>query len=223
GEVYVDKHGRIKVQFHWDRLGKYDVNSSCWIRVAQSVAGNGWGAVFHPRVGQEVIVEFVNGDPDQPIVTGALYNGSQLPPYSLPEKSSQSGFKSRSVQKGNANFNELRFEDKPGEEHIYLHAEKLFQMLVEDCVDIVVENNKVEKVTNDVTQDVGKNATLKVGENYTSDTGKVLSLNAGKSIEIKVGGASIQMSSSGEINIKGNKISINGSAIALKAGQISLN
>ncbi|EJG1472908.1 type VI secretion system tip protein TssI/VgrG [Vibrio parahaemolyticus] len=223
GEVYVDKHGRIKVQFHWDRLGKYDVNSSCWIRVAQSVAGNGWGAVFHPRVGQEVIVEFVNGDPDQPIVTGALYNGSQLPPYSLPEKSSQSGFKSRSVQKGNANFNELRFEDKPGEEHIYLHAEKLFQMLVEDCVDIVVENNKVEKVTNDVTQDVGKNAMLKVGENYTSDTGKVLSLSAGKSIEIKVGGASIQMSSSGEINIKGNKISINGSAIALKAGQISLN
>ncbi|MCV6037677.1 hypothetical protein OFP00_31850, partial [Escherichia coli] len=90
---------------------------------------------------------------------------------------------SRSVQKGNANFNELRFEDKPGEEHIYLHAEKLFQMLVEDCVDIVVENNKVEKVTNDVTQDVGKNAMLKVGENYTSDTGKVLSLSAGKSIE----------------------------------------
>ncbi|MCV5388130.1 type VI secretion system tip protein VgrG, partial [Escherichia coli] len=97
-EIYTDKLGRVKVQFHWDRLGKYDVNSSCWIRVAQSVAGNGWGAVFHPRVGQEVIVEFVNGDPDQPIVTGALYNGSQLPPYSLPEKSSQSGFKSRSVQ-----------------------------------------------------------------------------------------------------------------------------
>ncbi|MCV5990174.1 phage baseplate assembly protein V, partial [Escherichia coli] len=88
--------------------------------------------MFHPRVGQEVIVEFVNGDPDQPIVTGSLYNGSQLPPYALPEQSSQSGYKSRSVQKGTSNFNELRFDDKPGEEHIYLHAEKLFQMLVED-------------------------------------------------------------------------------------------
>ncbi|MGY5733615.1 type VI secretion system tip protein TssI/VgrG [Vibrio chemaguriensis] len=223
GEIYIDKHGRIKVQFHWDRVGKYDVNSSCWIRVAQNIAGNGWGSVFHPRVGQEVIVEFVNGDPDQPIVTGSLYNGSQLPPYTLPEQSSQSGYKSRSVQKGTSNFNELRFDDKPGEEHIYLHAEKLFQMLVEDCVDIAVENSKTEKVTNDVNQEIGKNATLKVGKNFSNETGEVLSFNAGKSIEIKVGGASIQMSSSGEINIKGNKISINGSAIALKAGQISLN
>ncbi|MDF5607380.1 type VI secretion system tip protein VgrG, partial [Vibrio parahaemolyticus] len=195
----------------------------CWIRVAQNIAGNGWGSVFHPRVGQEVIVEFVNGDPDQPIVTGSLYNGSQLPPYALPEQSSQSGYKSRSVQKGTSNFNELRFDDKPGEEHIYLHAEKLFQMLVEDCVDIAVENSKTEKVTNDVNQEVGQNASLKVGKNFSNETGEVLSFNAGKSVEIKVGGASIQMSSSGEINIKGNKISINGSAIALKAGQISLN
>ncbi|MDF5696769.1 type VI secretion system tip protein TssI/VgrG, partial [Vibrio parahaemolyticus] len=109
GEISIAQHGRIKVQFHWDRVGKYDVNSSCWIRVAQNIAGNGWGSVFHPRVGQEVIVEFVNGDPDQPIVTGSLYNGSQLPPYALPEQSSQSGYKSRSVQKGTSNFNELRF------------------------------------------------------------------------------------------------------------------
>ncbi len=223
GEVYVDEHGRIKVKFHWDRTGKYDSDSSCWIRVAQSVAGNGWGAVFHPRVGQEVIVEFVNGDPDQPIVTGALYNGSQLPPYQLPEKRSQSGFKSRSVQKDEANFNELRFDDEPGQEHVYLHAEKLFQMRVEDCVDIAVENSKAEKVTNNVTNEVGKDSTLKVGNNYSIDIGKALSINAGKSIEIKVGSASIQMSSSGEINIKGSKIAINGSAIALKAGKISLN
>lgn len=223
GEIYIDKHGRIKVQFHWDRKGKYDVNSSCWIRVAQNIAGNGWGAVFHPRVGQEVIVEFVNGDPDQPIVTGALYNGSQLPPYSLPEQSSQSGYKSRSIQKGASNFNELRFDDKPGEEHIYLHAEKLFQMLVEDNAEISIENCRTEQVTNDSMQTIGKNLSVEVGENYFGDIGKSLALKAGKSIEIKVGGASIEMSSSGEINIKGSKISINGSAIALKAGQISLN
>ncbi|EKO3817941.1 type VI secretion system tip protein VgrG [Vibrio harveyi] len=223
GEIYLDKHGRIKVQFHWDRQGKYDANSSCWIRVAHASAGNGWGSIFHPRVGQEVIVDFVNGDPDQPIVTGSLYNGTQETPYKLPDQASQSGYKSRSVQKEGNNYNELRFEDKPGDEHVYLHAEKLFQMVVEDCADISIENNKKEKVTNELRQEVGKSADLKVGENQSLDVGKALSINAGKSIEIKVGGASIQMSSSGEINIKGNKISINGSAIALKAGQISLN
>lgn len=223
GEVYVDKHGRIKVKFHWDRTGKYDVNSSCWIRVAQSIAGNGWGTVFYPRVGQEVIVEFVNGDPDQPIVTGSLYNGSQLPPYDLPERSSQSGFRSRSLRKGGSNFNELRFDDKPGQEHVYLHAEKLFQMLVEDCMDIVVENNKVEKVANNVTHEVGQDSDLQIGKNYSVDIGKELSIQAGKTIEIKVGSASIQMSSSGDINIKGSKISVNGTAITLKAGRISLN
>ncbi|GLR04985.1 type VI secretion system tip protein TssI/VgrG [Vibrio hyugaensis] len=223
GEIHIDKYGRVKVQFHWDRQGVYDVNSSCWMRVAQTVAGNGWGSTFHPRVGQEVIVDFVNGDPDQPIVTGSLYNGSHATPYSLPEQASQSGYKSRSVQMGSNNFNELRFEDKPGEEHVYLHAEKLFQMLVEDCADITIENNKTEKVTNNVAYEVGQNSKVKVGKNQQTDIGEALSVSAGKSIEIKVGGASIQMSSSGEINIKGNKISINGSTIGLKAGQIFLN
>ncbi len=223
GEVYVDNHGRIKVKFHWDRTGAYDANSSCWVRVAQSIAGNGWGAVFHPRVGQEVVVEFVNGDPDQPIVTGALYNGINFQPYDLPGKSSQSGFKSRSIQKDRSKFNELRFDDKPGEEHVFLHAEKLFQMTVEDCVDIVIENNKAEKVANNATYEVGRDSTSKIGSDYSIDIGESLSITAGKSIEIKVGSASIQMFSSGEINIKGNNISINGTTIALKAGQISLN
>ncbi|WP_217517331.1 type VI secretion system tip protein TssI/VgrG [Vibrio metschnikovii] len=223
GEIYVDKFGRIKVQFHWDREGKYDVNSSCWIRVAQQIAGNGWGSSFLPRVGQEVIVEFINGDPDQPLVTGSLYNGIQNPPFTLPDKKTQSGYRSRSVEQGSDNFNELRFEDKPGEEHIYLHAEKDFQIKVEDSVDVLVENNKNEKIVNNFASEVGQNTTAKIGKNCSIDIGEVLALTAGKSIEIKVGGASIQMSSSGEINIKGKKISINGSMIALKAGQIALN
>lgn len=222
-EIYVDNFGRIKVQFHWDREGKFDVNSSCWIRVAQQIAGNGWGSSFLPRVGQEVIVEFINGDPDQPLVIGSLYNGTQNPPFALPDKKTQSGYRSRSVEQGSENFNELRFEDKPGEEHIYLHAEKDFQMKVEDSVDVLVENNKTEKIINNLISEIGKNTTAKVGKNYSIDIGEVLSLTAGKSIEIKVGGASIQMSSSGEINIKGKKIALNGSMIALKAGQISLN
>ncbi|EOB3567129.1 type VI secretion system tip protein VgrG [Vibrio vulnificus] len=223
GEIYVDKYGRIKVQFHWDREGKFDTTSSCWIRVAQQIAGNGWGSSFLPRVGQEVIVEFINGDPDQPVVTGSLYNGTQAPPFSLPEKKTQSGYRSQSVEKGASNFNELRFEDKPGEEHVYLHAEKNFQMVIEDSADVLVENNKTQKITNNLTEEVGQNVSGKIGKNYSLDIGEVLSLTAGKSIEIKVGGASIQMSSSGEINIKGNKIAINGASIALKAGQISLN
>ncbi|POF55513.1 type VI secretion system tip protein VgrG, partial [Vibrio vulnificus] len=167
---------------------------------------------FLPRVGQEVIVEFINGDPDQPVVTGSLYNGTQAPPFSLPEKKTQSGYRSQSVEKGASNFNELRFEDKPGEEHVYLHAEKNFQMVIEDSADVLVENNKTQKITNNLTEEVGQNVSGKIGKNYSLDIGEVLSLTAGKSIEIKVGGASIQMSSSGEINIKGNKIAINGAS-----------
>lgn len=215
GEVYVDKFGRIKVQFHWDREGKKDAESSCWIRVAQQSAGNGWGSVFHPRVGQEVIVEFVNGDPDQPIVMGCLYNGANGVPYSLPDNKSQSGIKTRTVQGQAANFNELRFDDKPGKELVYLHAEKTFQSVVEESSISLVEKDKVETTNN--------NQIAKIGKNLSMDIGEVLSLSAGKSIEIKVGGASITMSSSGSIDIKGNEIAINGSAINLKAGKIALN
>ncbi len=215
GEVYVDKFGRIKVQFHWDREGKKDAESSCWIRVAQQSAGNGWGSVFHPRVGQEVIVEFVNGDPDQPIVMGCLYNGAKSTPYALPDNKSQSGIKTRSIQGKAANFNELRFDDKPGKELVYLHAEKTFHSVVEESSISLVEKDKVETVNN--------NQSAKIGKNLSMDIGEVLSLSAGKSIEIKVGGASISMSSSGSIDIKGNEIAINGSAINLKAGKIALN
>lgn len=215
GEVYVDQFGRIKVQFHWDREGRKDAESSCWIRVAQQSAGNGWGSVFHPRVGQEVIVEFVNGDPDQPIVMGCLYNGSNSVPYSLPDNKSQSGIKTRTVQGQAVNFNELRFDDKPGKELVYLHAEKTFQSVVEESSISLVEKDKVETINN--------NQTAKIGKNLSMDIGEVLSLSAGKSIEIKVGGASITMSSSGSIDIKGNEIAINGSAINLKAGKIALN
>lgn len=215
GDVYVDKMGRIKVKFHWDREGKQDEQSSCWIRVAQQSAGNGWGSVFHPRVGQEVIVEFINGDPDQPIVMGCLYNGQNSTPYTLPSDKSQSGIKTRSIKGQEANFNELRFDDKPGKERVYLHAEKDFQSVVENCATTLVEKDKTETVNNNQSQTVGKNLSVDIGE--------VMSLNAGKSIEFKAGGASITLSSSGEINIKGSKIAINGSAITLKAGNIALN
>ena len=122
-EIYTDKYGRVKCHFHWDRYDKADENSSCWIRVAQSWAGKKWGALYLPRVGQEVIVDFLEGDPDQPIITGRVYNGANMPPYNLPDKKTMSTLKSLS-SKGGGGFNELRFEDEKGKEQIFLHAER---------------------------------------------------------------------------------------------------
>src|SRR5262249_43425535 len=119
-EIYTDKYGRVKVQFFWDRRGKKDENSSCWIRVAENWAGSNWGIVFHPRIGQEVVVDFLEGDPDRPLITGRVYNAQQMPPYKLPENQTQSTIKSRSTKDGTPeNFNELRFEDAKGSEQVY--------------------------------------------------------------------------------------------------------
>jgi type VI secretion system secreted protein VgrG len=122
-EIYTDKYGRVKVQFHWDREGQYDEKSSCWVRVAQSWAGKRWGTVFLPRIGQEVIVDFLEGDPDQPILVGSVYNAQQMPPYTLPDEKTKSTTKTYS-SKGGAGFNEIRFEDKKGSEQIFIHGEK---------------------------------------------------------------------------------------------------
>lgn len=159
-EIYTDEHARVKVQFHWDRHGKVDENSSCWIRVAQVWAGKGWGALHIPRIGQEVIVSFLEGDPDQPIITGRVYNGESKSPYDLPANKTQSGIKSRSSKEGGAaNFNEIRFEDKKGSEQVYIHAEK--------NQDIVVENDETHSVGHDRKKDVGNDETTHVKHNRT--------------------------------------------------------
>jgi len=120
------------VQFHWDRRGKNDQQSSCWIRVSQYWAGKGWGAIHIPRIGHEVIVDFLEGDPDQPIVVGRVYNGTNVPPYKLPDNKTQSGVKSRSSLQGTPdNFNEIRFEDLKGKEEINIHAERNLSTSVE--------------------------------------------------------------------------------------------
>ena len=110
-EIYTDKYGRVKVQFHWDREGKYDEKSSCWVRVSQNWAGKRWGAMFVPRIGQEVIVDFLEGDPDRPIITGRVYNGAAMPPHALPDAKMKSTIKTYST-KGGGGFNELSFDDK---------------------------------------------------------------------------------------------------------------
>ncbi len=131
-EIWVDNYGRIKVHFYWDAPEHKDENSSCWIRVSQAWAGNGWGAMWIPRMGQEVVVSFVEGDPDRPLITGRVYNKDQVVPYSLPNQQTMSTFKSRSSKGGgNDNFNEIRFEDKKGSEDLLIHAERTMHNSVE--------------------------------------------------------------------------------------------
>lgn len=155
-EIFTDKYGRVKVQFCWDREGKNDAKSSCWVRVGTLWAGKQWGVIHIPRVGQEVIVDFIEGDPDSPIIVGSVYNPDTMPPYTLPDNKTQSGVKSRSSKGGSPdNFNEFRFEDLKGKEEVYLHAEKDWT--------IMVENDKNQTVGHDETLDVINNRTKTVG------------------------------------------------------------
>ena len=190
-EIDTDEYGRVKVKFHWDRYSKADENSSCWIRVAQVWAGKNWGAIYTPRIGQEVIVDFLEGDPDQPIITGRVYNAQAKPPYDLPTKKTMSTLKSNS-SKGGGGFNEIRFEDKKGEEQIFIHVEKNLDIRVKnDRFETVinnrhlhvekdkfehVENKRNEKVDADHKEEIGKDRHLKVKGLEAKEVGKSLSL-----------------------------------------------
>ena len=238
-EIWTDKYGRVKVQFHWDRYGKLDENSSCWVRVAQVWAGKEWGAMHIPRIGQEVIVEFLEGDPDQPIITGRVYNGSNKPPYELPAKQTQSGIKSRSTKGGSAdNFNEIRFEDKEYAEEIYIHAEKDFNRVVENNDTLKVGFDKSDP--GDQTVDIFNNRTTTLTQgndkltveqgdhSLTVEKGNhSIELFAGKSeteaaqsIELKVGGSSIRIDQTG-VTIKGTMIKIEGTAMVNVKGAMT--
>ena len=179
-EIWVDKYGRVKVRFHWDHAGPRDENASCWVRVATSWAGKQWGAIQIPRMGQEVIVHFLDGDPDRPIVTGSVYNGDNMPPWALPANQTQSGVTSRSSKGGAAaNANVFRFEDKKGAEQVFLHAEK--------NLDIEVENDETTSVGNDQTISVTKNRTESVGEDESISIGKNRSENVGADESVSIG------------------------------------
>ncbi len=162
-EIHTDEYGRVKVQFHWDRYGAADENSSCFIRVAQPWAGKNWGSIHIPRIGHEVVVEFLDGDPDCPIITGNVYNGENNTPYALPQNATISTLKSNS-SKGGQGFNEIRFEDKKGEEQIFIHGQKnIDKRILNDSFELVkhnrhliVENDRIEKVANDHHENVGR-------------------------------------------------------------------
>ncbi|HEX6842549.1 MAG TPA: type VI secretion system tip protein TssI/VgrG [Stellaceae bacterium] len=165
-EIHTDEFGRIMVQFPWDRLGKKDENSSCFMRVGQSWAHGGWGSMFIPRIGMEVIVEFLEGDPDRPIVTGCVYNGTNKPPYALPGNKTQSTIKSNS-SKGGGGSNELRFEDKKGSEEIYIHAQKDRNLVIEHDETKTVHHDRTKTIDNDETSHIKHDRTETVDNNET--------------------------------------------------------
>jgi type VI secretion system secreted protein VgrG len=165
-EIHVDEHGRIKARFHWDRENPADETSSCWIRVQQAWAGDGWGFWWVPRIGMEVVVQFVDGDPDRPLVTGAVYDGTNSLPYPLPDEKTKSTIKSNSSL-GGGGFNEFRFEDKAGSEEIFTHAQKDYNEVVENDHNTLVHNNQTVTVDVDQTQTIGANQTETVHGNQS--------------------------------------------------------
>ena len=195
-EIETDKYGRVKVQFYWDRYGKKDEKSSCWVRVAQAWAGKNYGAIFTPRIGQEVIVDFLEGDPDQPIITGRVYNAEQMPPWELPANATQSGILTRSSKGGSpANANAIRFEDKKGAEQLWIHAEKNQDIEVEsDETHWVghdrtktIDHDETTHVKHDRTETVDNNEKITIGVNRTEKVGVNEDITIGANRTEKVG------------------------------------
>lgn len=251
-EITTDQYGRIKVQFYWDRVGTYDENSSCWIRVAQVWAGAGWGGMFIPRIGQEVVVEFLEGNPDRPLVTGCVYNATQTVPYALPGDKTRSTVKTNSST-GGGGFNELRFEDKKGSEEVFFQAQKDYNKTVlnnetvtitQDTTTTVQQGNRSVTVSqgNDshtVTQGnrsatVSKgndSTTVSLGNHSLDVTAGSSTITAGQSITLQVGANSIKIDNTG-ITVNGLKITLTaaegleaqgGLSMVLAAAEIAIN
>lgn len=240
-EIHTDSHGRVKVRFRWDRLRQIANDErelsdlTCWIRVSQAWAGPGYGGVTIPRIGHEVIVDFLDGDPDQPIITGRFYNGDNTVPYPLPDNKTQTGTKSRSTLNGSpSNFNEIRFEDLKDNELLFIHAERNKQVVVKkDNTESIGKNETIsvganrsksvaanESITiggnrqtqiaiNDMLA-VGVDRISQVGNNIVEAAGKSVLISAGTSITLQCGAAIIHMNQAGVINIAGTLINIAG-------------
>jgi len=240
-EIYTDEHGRVKLQFHWDRYGQADENSSCWVRVGQLWAGKSWGGIHIPRIGHEVIVEFLEGDPDRPIVTGRVYNGQNKPPYELPGFDTISGIKSLS-SKGGGGFNELRFEDKKGEEQIFVNAEKNQDIRVKnDHFEIVgnerhlivksdqlehvegdkhlsVKGDKNEKINGTVSRNIDMDLQEKIGSKHGLEAGSEIHLKAGMNVVIEAGMSITLKAGGGFIVVGPAGVTISGTPVLINSG-----
>ena len=229
-EIYCDKHGRVKVQFHWDRYGNRDENSSCWMRVSQPWAGKDWGTVSIPRIGQEVIVDFLEGDPDQPLIVGRVYNGDNMPPYALPGAAVISGIKTK-THKG-AGYNEISADDTAGKEKITIHGQYDMNTTVQHDQTSTVKNNRTITVDGTHTETIKKDTTIKITEgkesvtvnkdiDITSQTGHVY-ITASTEIKLKVGSSTLHMFSDGRIELSGVNIAIDGkSKVRTHGGEVT--
>jgi len=191
-EIWTDKYGRIKVHFPWDRLGTKDDKSSCWVRVSQNWAGKQWGTWFLPRIGQEVIVTFIDGDPDKPLVTGAVYNAEQTVPYALPGQQTKSTIKTNS-SKGGGGFNEIRFEDKKDKEEIFIQAQKDMNILVKHDRKTEIKHDDILEVSHD------RKATIKEGHD------NVLVKLGNREVEVKVGTDTLKVTGIRTVKIVGDE------------------
>jgi type VI secretion system secreted protein VgrG len=205
-EIWVDKYGRVIVQFYWDRLGKQNENSSCWIRTSQPWAGGNWGAMWIPRIGQEVLVSFLEGDPDRPVITGRVYNANQMPPYTLPDYQTRSTFMSRTSKGGGAsNYNELRFEDLKGKEQIFMNAEMDMDLRVEKDSREFIGANRHLVVTTNQQEQVQADKHLQVQGNHFEQIQGNMSLQVtGNQMESVTGNKSLAVTGNQSESVTGN-------------------
>ncbi|EOB2571837.1 type VI secretion system Vgr family protein [Vibrio fluvialis] len=215
-EIFCDEHGRVKLHFPWDRYSNGDEHSSCWVRVSQGWAGSQYGMIAIPRIGHEVIVSFLNGDPDQPIVTGRTYHATNTAPYTLPDNKTKTVLRTETHQ--GQGYNELSFEDQAGSEQIYLHAQKDFDGLIENDHTSVIKHDKHLTVENDRFSQIKNNQHLTVGGESRTKIGLDQSIEIGGSLHQKVADKTI-LDSGNEVHLKaGNKLVLDaGSELTIKA------
>ena len=251
-EIDTDQYGRVRVKFPWDRTEAPGDTNSCWIRVAQASAGMGWGSIFIPRADQEVVVEFLEGNPDRPLITGVVYNANNTVPYTLPDNKTRSTIKTNSSPGGNG-FNELRFEDKAGSEEVFFQAQKDYNKnvlnnetvtIAQDTTTTVQKGNRsitVSQGNNSLTVSTGNHSitvsqgndslTVSAGNHSITVSAGTSSITAAQSITFSVGANSVKIDTSG-VTINGAKVSLQangpmslqaGGAMALTGSEIGLN
>ncbi|EML1553477.1 TPA: type VI secretion system tip protein VgrG [Enterobacter hormaechei] len=231
--IWTDKYGRVKVKFHWDRLAKGDDTSSCWVRVSSAWAGQGYGGVQIPRVGDEVVVDFINGDPDRPIITGRVYNEASMPPWALPAAATQMGFMSRTKDGSVDNANALRFEDKAGAEQVWIQAERNMDTSVKNdethsvggARSHYVKKNELHRVEANQIQAVKGGTEILTGKGKLDAAVEQYVIASGTKLRLVSGESAIELNANGKINLIGKEFNffVEGDGYITTGGKLHLN
>ncbi|WP_221925276.1 type VI secretion system Vgr family protein [Enterobacter hormaechei] len=231
--IWTDKYGRVKVKFHWDRLAKGDDTSSCWVRVSSAWAGQGYGGVQIPRVGDEVVVDFINGDPDRPIITGRVYNEASMPPWALPAAATQMGFMSRTKDGSVDNANALRFEDKAGAEQVWIQAERNMDTSVKNdethsvggARSHYVKKNELHRVEANQIQAVKGGTEILTGKGKLDAAVEQYVIASGTKLRLVSGESAIELNANGKVNLIGKEFNffVEGDGYITTGGKLHLN